>query len=234
MKKTITLLLVEDHSMVRQGLRALIGLDTRIVLVGEASTGKEAVALTTELQPDVVIMDIAMPGLNGFEATRQILKANPKSKILVLSAHSDDEYVTRMIQLGVMGYLVKQNSIDLLLHAIHEVSNGRMYFSPVIAKRRIHMEQMAKERGVPPEKASQPLTSREAEVLQRVAEGEPNKQIAGNLGISIKTVEKHRQQLMDKLHIHDTAGLTRYAIASGVIESRVQPTFSEDKEKSGS
>ena len=224
MKKTVTLLLAEDHSILREGIRALIKLDANIDIVGEASSGKEAVELYQRLHPDVVIMDIAMPGLNGFEATRQILKTNENAKILVLSAHSDDEYVAQTNRLGVMGYVVKQSSSDQLLHAVHEVANGRKYFSASISNRQRYMEQKAKEQGILPADMRRPLTVREAEVLQRVAEGEPNKQIAEHLSISIKTVEKHRQQLMDKLNIHDTAGLTRYAIASGVIESSIQPT----------
>jgi len=225
MESKITILLVEDHSIVREGLRFLLKLDQDLILVGEASSGKEAVELSGKLKPSVVIMDIAMPGLNGFEATRQILKENPNAKILILSAHSDDEYIVRMTQTGALGYMVKQNSSDQLLHAIHEVAKGRHYYSPSIANRQRYMQQQAKERGIPAETIRRSLTPRESEVLQRVAEGEPNKQIADHLGISIKTVEKHRQQLMDKLNIHDTAGLTRYAIASGIIESSVQSTI---------
>jgi len=170
------------------------------------------------------VMDIAMPLLNGFEATRQILLAAPGTKILVLSAHSDDEYVAHMVSIGVSGYLVKQNSGQVLVHAVREIASGHSYFSSSIAKRMGAAERKSRENGETRTKPKRPLTSREAEVLQLVAEGAANKQVAAELGISIKTVEKHRQQLMDKLDIHDTAGLTRHAIATGVIESSIQIT----------
>ena len=228
MKKTlITVLLAEDHAIVREGLRILLELSGGFKVLGEASTGQEAVHLACSLKPDVIVMDIAMPILNGFEATRQILKALPQSRILALSAHSDDEYVEHSLSVGVSGYLIKQNSGQVLLHAVREVAQGRTYFSPSIAARIRNHEKQARERG-DKKSTRRPLTPREAEVLQRVAEGAANKQIAADLGISIKTVEKHRQQLMDKLNIHETAGLTRYAIASGIIESSIQDTTTQD------
>ena len=222
--KRITVLLAEDHSIVREGLRALLDLGGEFEVVGEASTGREAVALVGKLRPDVVVMDIAMPELNGFEATRQILLASPGTKVLVLSAHSDDEYVAKMAEIGAAGYLVKQNSGQVLVQAVKEIASGRPYFSQSILKRLQDSARKSRESGVAPGIAKRALTGREAEVLQLVAEGAPNKQIAIELGISIKTVEKHRQQLMDKLDIHDTAGLTRHAIATGVIESSIQET----------
>ena len=219
--KRISVLLAEDHSIVREGLRILLEIGDDFEVVGEAANGREAVNLARKLQPMVVVMDVAMPELNGFEATRQILLAAPATKVLVLSAHSDDEYVAHMIALGVSGYLVKQNSGQVLLRAIRQVMEGKIYFSPSIARRMSAAERRARESGGP----ERPLTPRESEVLQMVAEGSANKQIASALGISIKTVEKHRQQLMDKLNIHDTAGLTRHAIATGVIESSSQKTI---------
>jgi len=219
----VTVLIAEDHAIVREGLRALLDLSDELEVVGEAATGREAVEMATRLQPDVIVMDIAMPVLNGFEAARQIRILSPDSKTIVLSAHSDDEYVEHLLSVGVSGYLTKQNSGQILVHAIKEVACGRAYFSPSISERMQKMELKAFQRG---EKGStrQSLTTREAEVLQMVAEGSANKQIANGLGISIKTVEKHRQKLMDKLNIHDTAGLTRHAIATGVIESCTQET----------
>ena len=222
--KRITVLLAEDHAIVREGLRSLLELDRDFEVVGEAATGREAVNLARKLQPTVVVMDIAMPVLNGFEATRQILVAAPATKVLVLSAHSDDEYVAHMAAVGASGYLVKQNSGQVLVHAIREIVSGRPYFSPSISKRLRDAKQKARESGASGGQPKRSLTSREAEVLQLVAEGAANKQVASELGISIKTVEKHRQQLMDKLGIHDTAGLTRYAISAGVIESSIQGT----------
>jgi DNA-binding NarL/FixJ family response regulator len=170
-------------------------------------------------------MDIAMPELNGLEASRQILAANPSAKIVMLSAHSDDEYVDHAMSVGAVGFLEKQTSADILIKAIREVANGKRFFSPAVAKRLGDAQRRAVDRdGVARPRAVR-LTSRETEVLQLVAEGKPNKQVADLLDISIKTVEKHRQHLMDKLNIHDTAGLTRHAIATGVIESRVQLTI---------
>lgn len=223
MKRT-TILLAEDHIIVREGLRILLDLNTDFDVIGEATTGHEAVDIAREMQPDVIVMDVAMPELNGFEATRQILTVSPKSKVLALSAHGDDEYVSHMMALGAAGYLLKQNSGQVLVHAIKEIISGRQFFGPSIAKRLKRAERQAQERGSKSDASKRPLTKREAEVLQLVAEGSANKQVAAHLGISIKTVEKHRQQLMDKLDIHDTAGLTRHAIATGVIESSIQST----------
>ena len=222
--KRITVLLAEDHDIVREGLRSLLELSGEFEVVGEAANGRQAVELAIKLKPTVVVMDIAMPLLNGFEATRQILLAAPATKVLVLSAHSDDEYVAHMAEVGAFGYLVKQNSGQILVHAVKEIASGHKYFSPSILKRVENAERKSRESGAAPGKAKRALTSREAEVLQLVAEGAANKQVAAELGISIKTVEKHRQQLMDKLDIHDTAGLTRHAIATGVIESSIQVT----------
>lgn len=222
--KRITVLLAEDHAIVREGLRALLELGGGFDVVGEASTGRQAVELTEKLRPHVVVMDIAMPGLNGFEATRQILLLAPETRVLVLSAHSDDEYVEHMAAVGAAGYVVKQNSGQVLVRAVREIASGHAYFSPSILRRLGHAQRQARESGVSSARAKPALTAREAEVLQLVAEGAANKQIAIELGISIKTVEKHRQQLMDKLNIHDTAGLTRHAIATGVIESSIQVT----------
>lgn len=221
----ITVLLAEDHDIVREGLRTLLELGGNFEVVGEASNGRQAVELVRKLRPNVVVMDIAMPLLNGFEATRQILLVAPETKVLVLSAHSDDEYVAHMAAVGASGYLVKQNSGQALVRAVKEVASGRPFFSPSILKRMEDTARRARENGEAHAKPKRPLTAREAEVLQLVAEGAANKQIASELGISIKTVEKHRQQLMDKLDIHDTAGLTRHAIATGVIESSVQVTI---------
>lgn len=219
------ILLVEDHGIVREGLRALLELCDGLEVVGEASNGHEAVDLACKLRPDVIVMDIAMPGLNGFEATRQIFLSLPHAKILVLSAHSDDEYVNHMTEVGARGFLVKQNSGAALVHAIKEIAAGRSYFSPSIELRRNKVKEKERLAGNAHKTLNRrSLTKREAEVLQLVAEGLANKQMAASLGISIKTIEKHRQQLMDKLDIHDTAGLTRHAIATGVIESCTQMT----------
>ena len=223
--KHITVLLAEDHAIVRQGLSALLKADGQFKMVGEARTGREAVELAQTHRPDVILMDIAMPVLNGLEATRQILAANPAAKVLILSAHSDDVYVERMIEVGVAGFLEKQTSAEILTKAIREVAAGKSFFSPAIAKRLASDPSKPRDRDGLVKSNGARLTSRESEVLQLVAEGQANKQVAAELGISIKTVEKHRQHVMDKLNIHETAGLTRYAIAQGIIESSVQLTI---------
>jgi DNA-binding NarL/FixJ family response regulator len=223
--KRITVLLAEDHMVVREGLRRLLEAESDIEVVGEAATGRQAVDMTRKLRPAVVVMDIAMPLLNGLEATRQIRQAVPDAKVLVLSAHSDDAYVERVTALGAVGYLIKQTSAHFLSEAIREVQKGNTFFSPSIAKRLRHRNQKSLDRkGLPKAKVAG-LSSREAEVLQLIAEGEANKQIAAELGISIKTVEKHRDHLMRKLDIHDAASLTRYAIAAGIIECDVPLTI---------
>jgi DNA-binding NarL/FixJ family response regulator len=223
--KPITILLAEDHAIVRQGLCALLKTDGRFVIIGQARTGREAVEMTHTLRPDVILMDIAMPVLNGLEATRQILAADPSAKIVILSAHSDDEYIERMSTAGVVGFLEKQTSAEILTQAIHEVARGNSFFSPSIAKRMAYGKKRSRDRDGLSKTGGLRLTSRETEVLQLVAEGRANKQVAVALSISIKTVEKHRQHLMDKLDIHETAGLTRYAIAQGIIESNVRVTI---------
>lgn len=224
-RKQITVLLAEDHVVVREGLCALLNLDGDFQIVGEARTGRQTVELALALRPEVILMDIAMPGLNGLEATRQILVANPAAKVLILSAHSDDEYVLRTTASGAVGFLEKQTSAEILIKAIREVAKGKTFFSPTIAKRLHDAQHQPRDRNGLLKLNHARLTFRESEVLQLVAEGSANRQIASELGISIKTVEKHRQQLMDKLHIHDTAGLTRYAIAHGVIEGGVRLTI---------
>ena len=223
--KQISILLADDHAIVRQGLSALLNADGHFLMVGQARTGREAVEMARTLRPDVILMDIAMPVLNGLEATRQILTANPAAKVVILSAHSDDEYIERMRAAGVAGFLEKQTSAEILTKAIREVAAGKTFFSPSIAKRLNEATNQPRDRDGMIKANGKRLTTRESEVLQLVAEGSANKQVASSLGISIKTVEKHRQNLMDKLNIHDTAGLTRYAISSGVIENSVQLTI---------
>ena len=215
----IKVLLVDDHTVVRQGLRVLLEAEQDITIVGEAETGRQAVQLARKLSPDVIVMDIAMPNLNGLEATRQILKEAPAAKVLVLSSYADDEYVHQLTEAGAAGYLLKQTAATELIKGIREARKGNAFFSPSISKRLLDHYREAFLKGVPVRKRTELLTLREAEVLQLIAEGKPNKQIASDLCISIKTVEKHRQQLMNKLNIHEVAGLTRYAIARGVIEA---------------
>jgi DNA-binding NarL/FixJ family response regulator len=215
----IKVFLVDDHTVVRQGLRALLVVEGDIEIVGEAENGRQAVQRVKELLPDVVLMDIAMPVLNGLEATRQIIRALPSTKVIILSSYSDDDYVQQLIEAGAAGYLIKQSAANDLLKAIRDAKKGNAFFSPAIAVRLRTQCREAFVSGAPAKKRPDSLTTREAEVLQLIAEGRANKQIAGDLSISIKTVEKHRQQVMNKLGIHDVAGLTRHAIAKGIIES---------------
>lgn len=209
--------------VVRQGLRALLTTEKDIEVVGEAETGREAVELAKQLHPNVVLMDIVMPSLNGLEATRQITKQVPDSRVLILTSYGDDEYVQRLTEVGATGYLVKQTAATHLLKAIRDVDRGEMAFSPSIASRfQATAGQGSSKSTADNISNASHLTPREAEVLQLIAEGETNKQIAANLGISAKTVEKHRQQVMNKLKIHDVAGLTRYALSKGIIKSNTE------------
>lgn len=215
----IRILLADDHVVVRQGLRALLAAEEDIDIVAEADNGRQAVQLVKKLLPDVVVMDIAMPVLNGLEATRQITRTVPAAKVLILSSYSDEEYISQLTEAGAAGYLVKQTAANDLLKAIREAHKGNAFFSPAIAKRLRDQCRESFASGQPVKRRTDYLTTREAEVLQLIAEGRANKQIAAELCISIKTVEKHRQQVMNKLGIHDVAGLTRHAIAKGIIEN---------------
>jgi DNA-binding NarL/FixJ family response regulator len=214
----INVLLVDDHPIVRQGLRALLIAEDDLTIVAEAQTGREAVQLATALRPDVVVMDLAMPRLNGCEATRQLFKEVPTAKVVVLSTYSDDEHLQQALAAGAAAYLLKETAAADLVQAIREVQTGNAYFSPAIAKRLRERTSNPLPSSEPQKPANLELTPREAEVLQLIAEGFANKQIAGELGLSVKTVEKHRQQVMHKLNIHDIAGLVRYAVEKGIIE----------------
>lgn len=226
---SIKVLLAEDHKMVREGLRNLLEHEQGIIVAGEATNGHQAVELARKLHPDVIVMDIAMPKLNGMEATRQIRQTDPDVKILILSAHSDDAYVEGALAAGASGYLIKQTSVHTLIEAIREViQQGDAFFSPAVGRRLLKRRQESLDKGGCGATDVPSLTSREIEVLQQIAEGDANKQIAAELGISVKTVEKHRDHLMRKLDIHDTAGLTRYAISSGIIESGALLESSKD------
>jgi len=223
--KKITVLLAEDHTIVREGFRSMLELEEDLEVAGEAQDGRQAVALAKKLRPDVVLMDIAMPLLNGLEATRQVHQAVPGAKVLMLSAHSDDAYVKTAAESGAVGFLLKQTSSHEVCRAIREVHQGKTFFSPSISRRQDRIHPASLDRAGSLTKKAAHLTSREMEVLQLIAEGKANKETASELGIGIKTVEKHREHLMEKLDIHDTAGLTRYAISTGIIENSVQLTI---------
>ena len=218
---SISVLLVDDHNIVRQGLKALLTCEPDIHVVAEAQTGREAVQIAGKIHPEVVIMDLAMPLLNGWEATRQILKVAPSAKILVLSTYEDIDHVQQAIASGAAAYLIKQTAASDLVKAIREVRKGNAYFSPPIAERLRERTYQGGAEAKPQQVPEVELTLREAEVLQLIAEGFANKQIASELGLSVKTVEKHRQQVMNKLNIHDTASLVRHAAAKGIIEANL-------------
>jgi DNA-binding NarL/FixJ family response regulator len=216
----ITVLLADDHTLVRQGLKALLVAEEDMQVVAEAENGQQAVNLAKKTTPDVVIMDLAMPMMNGLSATRQILKAVPTTKVLVLSSYSDDECVKQMMQAGATGFLMKQTASSELSQAIRNVRRGNQVLSPAIVQRLRSQRYGAFMESGDNEKPKT-LTSREVEVLKIIADGYSNKEVAAMLDISIKTVEKHRQQVMNKLNIHDVAGLTRYALSRGLIDRRV-------------
>ena len=218
--KTITVLLADDHQILCEAYRHLLGTVKDIKVIGEAHNGHEAIKMTKQFRPDVIVMDLSMPLLNGVEATRQILADDPNTKVIILSGHNDDEHINRLVEVGAAGYLFKQNSAQSLTQAIREVHAGNKFFSPAIMKRLESRYSRAAKSGEWQKRNS--LTARELEVIQLIAESHANKMMADILGISIKTVEKHRQHVMNKLNIHDPAGLTRYAIAQGIIENPIQ------------
>ena len=224
-KRKIRVLLADDHAVLREGLRTLLELEGDIDVVSEAEDGRRAVELAKIFKPAVVVMDIGMPLLNGLEATRHILYDSPDTKIIILSAHNDDIYIDQVLSVGASGYLLKQSSSETISKAIREVSKGETCFCPSVSKRIRTQYDKSPIPGKLLRKRNADLTSRELEVIQLVAEGFANKQIADELAISVKTVEKHRQQLKKKLNIQDTAGLTRYAISAGIVQTRqVFPT----------
>ncbi|HQG13360.1 MAG TPA: response regulator transcription factor [bacterium] len=208
----IKLLLVDDHKIVRDGMRSLLSEGKEISVIGEAENGRQAVALAKELKPDVILMDIAMPDMNGIEAASQIIRENERIKVLILSMHSEKMFVSKAFAAGVSGYLLKDCDIEEILSAIRAVQANQKYISPLIAGTIIEDYRD----GLKEQKVSI-LTEREREVLQLIAEGKTSKKIANLLGISTKTIDAHRQQIMDKLNIHTIAGLTRYAIKEGLI-----------------
>ena len=214
--KKIQLLLVDDHNMVRQGLRVLLEAEPDIAVIGEAETGRQAVQMARTLQPDVIVMDIAMPNLNGLEATRQIVKEVPNAKVLVLSSYGDDEYLHQLTDAGACGYLLKQTAANDLIKAVRETSKGNAFFSPAVA--RIFKDGVARlqeTREVTDRFES--LTDRERQVYQLLAEGNSNKDIANRLNLSLHTVETHRWRIMEKLDLHSTAELVLSAVRRGMV-----------------
>ena len=214
--KAIGVLLADDHVLVRAGIRALIERIPHLEVVGEASTGREAAEMVKSKLPNLVLMDIGMTELGGLEALPRITKDFPGVKVIILSAHANEEYVIRALRSGAAGYLLKDSATTELELAIHSVIQGKVYLSPSISRRVID-DYLQRVGGVV--SPLDQLTSRQREILQLIAEGKNTKEVAADLEISVKTVESHRLQLMERLNIHDIPGLVRYAIRSGLVSA---------------
>jgi two-component system response regulator NreC len=212
----IRILLADDHTILREGIRALLGDEPDMAVVGEADNGRWAVEQARALKPDVVLMDIAMPLLNGLEATRQIRREQPDTHVLILTMHQNEEYVPQVLDAGASGYVLKHAAGHELVAAIRAVAQGDAYFSPEIARTLVDAY-VGRRAAEPTPTAYDELTDREREILQLVAEGYTNREIAEMLSISIKTVKTHRLHLMHKLQLHDRGELIKYAIQKGII-----------------
>ena len=213
---SIKVFLADDHQMFREGLKAQLNNVEEMVVVGEAGDGREAVKMIESLEPDVAVLDVAMPMLNGIEATRNVLKSLPDLKIVMLSMLADQMYVAEALKAGASGYLLKEESFNHLLEAIKIVLSGKVFLSKSIEE--VMMEDLVKQiRSGDIVKPTDPLTGREREVLQLIAEGETSREIAEILHISVSTVDTHRKKIMDKLSVHNTAGLVKYAIKNKII-----------------
>jgi len=212
----IRVLIADDHGIVRKGLRRQLEQRTDFEVVGEASDGREAVRMAEELSPDVIVMDIAMPNLNGIEATTQIVKKNPRIGVIMLSMHSDETYLTRTLAAGAKGYLLKDNADVDLYRAVQVVAQGKPFFSPTIANTLLedYMRQL-QQRGL--QDSYDLLTDREKEILQLLAEGKSNKEVAIILNLATATVETHRTRLMQKLDLHSAADIVLYAVRKKII-----------------
>lgn len=217
--KKLRILFADDHSIVRNGLRALFRSTPEFSIVGEATDGETAVELAEKRRPDVAILDISMPKINGIEATRIIKEKHPNIKVLVLTIHEDEAYAAQIIRAGGNGYILKNAEKNEILAAVRAVANGEQFFSPGISRLMIEkFIQRVREEESEPRPQNFPLTKREKEILQHIAHGLTSREIAEKLFLSLSTVNTHRANLMQKLDIHDTAGLVRYAIQSGLVK----------------
>lgn len=218
MQKKYSVLIVEDHTLLRQGLIAMISSDTTLEVVGEADNGRDAIRQAATLKPDVVLMDINMPVMNGSEALTEIKHRDPNVKVIMLTAHNAEEYIRDSIKAGANGYVLKQATRDELIMGIHKVLNGKTYLTPDVADK-LFNKYLSGSAAIE-QSAWEQISKREREVLKLVAEGNTNKVIANQMCVSIKTVEKHRSNLMKKLDLHNSAALTTYAIEKGIITTR--------------
>jgi DNA-binding NarL/FixJ family response regulator len=213
---SIRIILADDHGIVRKGLRFVLEQEPAMEVVGEAGDGREAIRLAEELKPDVVVMDIAMPNLNGIDATAQIVKREPRAGVIILSVHSDESYILRALTAGAKGYLLKDSADNDLVRAVQAVAQGRPFFSPAITQTLLEdYMRYLQQRGL--EDSYDLLTEREREVLQLLAEGKSNKEVASLLNLSLYTVETHRTHLMQKLNLHNTAEIVLYAVRKKII-----------------
>lgn len=215
----IRVILADDHQLVRAGLRALLESFTDVEVLAECSDGQEALAAVGAHRPDVVLLDITMPGMNGLEVARRVPKASPATRVLVLSMHAGPEYVAQAMRAGIDGYLIKDAAVDELRSALDAIAAGRPYISPAISETLLHGFMRT---GKTPGDAGaelDKLTARQREILQLVAEGYGTREIAARLHLSVKTIESHRSQTMDRLDIHDVPGLVRFAIRAGLISA---------------
>jgi len=214
--KKVRILLADDHQLMRSGVRLMLEREPDMSVVGEASDGRQAVALAKSLRPDVVIMDIGMPNLNGIEAATQMTQENPELAIMILSMHPDETYVLRALKAGARGYLLKDSAEADLIKAVHVVANGKSFFSPSVSKVLLD-DYVRKLKRSGTDDAYDLLTPREREVLQLIAEGKSNKDIANLLNLSVYTVESHRSNLMEKLNLRGLPELILYAVRKGII-----------------
>lgn len=208
----IQVLLADDHQIVRQSLKVLLEKEG-LKIVGEASNGQEAVKIAESVHPDVAVLDVSMAVLNGIDAAKEIQKVSPQTKTIFLTVHDEDPYLLDALRVGAKGYVVKTHAAENLVQAIREASRGGVYLSPEVSRAVVQAYQNKTEL------SSEPLSPRERQVLQLIAEGKTTKEVAGVLNISVKTAETHRTRIMEKLDIHETAGLVRYAIRRGLVQA---------------
>ncbi len=220
-KSKIRILLADDHPLVREGLRSCLIQQKNFEVVGEAADGEEAIRLVKTHSPDIVLLDINMPGMNGLEAARILMKTAPKSKIIILTMHDNKEYVHRMVSTGVQGYVLKDCSPSELVAAIESVHKGEAHFSKKVSQ--TVLNEYVKTARTKNKKGGTDLSQRESEVLTLIAEGFSNKEIAAKLFVSVRTVETHRERIIRKLDIHTVAGLTRYALMKGIVKLEERP-----------